>query len=124
MKSNQIESFAQRAASNPAFDVGALRKALSHFHARYQEKTPYKNLMHEATCARFDSLLKKPIETMTPDERVFFVAYVVYRFRNNIFHGNKGVHSWLEYRPQIQLCIGVMQCFVSHFTVGVELKAA
>ena len=38
---------------------------------------------------------------------------VVYRFRNNIFHGNKGVDSWLQYRPQIEKCTNVMQHLIT-----------
>lgn len=34
-------------------------------------------------------------------QRIFFLAIVAYRFRNNMFHGNKGVQSWLLYTKQI-----------------------
>ena len=45
---------------------------------------------------------------------VFFLTFVVYRFRNNIFHGNKRVDAWLRFQPQIQDCIRVMQIMISH----------
>jgi len=124
MKAHQVESFSVRTASSPSFDVARIEDALSHFHSRYQAQTPYKNLMHKDKCERLDALLTKPHDSLTPEERLFFVTYVVYRFRNNIFHGNKGVSSWLEYRPQIQHCTRVMQYLISHSTANVQLKAA
>lgn len=54
------------------------------------------------------------ISDMKPEDMVFFVAFVVYRYRNNMFHGNKGIHSWLQYGEQIRLCTEAMQAFVSH----------
>ena len=45
---------------------------------------------------------------------MYSVVVVVYRFRNNMFHGNKGVASWLRYREQIALCVLAMQEFIAH----------
>ena len=37
-----------------------------------------------------------------------FGLYVIYRFRNNIFHGNKQIFEWLHNREQIEDCIRVL----------------
>ncbi len=83
-----------------------------------QDKTRFMNLMHAQpspkTAAKMAQLLNKSFDSLQPRETVFLVAFTVYRFRNNMFHGNKGVDSWLQYTEQIELCTGVMQRFVSH----------
>ncbi len=59
-------------------------------------------------------LLAKSVNRLSDAESVFLLSFVVYRFRNNIFHGNKGVNSWLSYTEQIELCIRSMMAFVNH----------
>ncbi len=70
--------------------------------------------MHKQKFARMERLLQAVPSALEPADRAFFVALVAYRFRNNMFHGNKGVQSWLRYRPQIDLCTRALQAFVSH----------
>lgn len=43
------------------------------------------------------------------------ILFVVYRFRNNIFHGNKGVNSWIQYTEQIRHCVQVMKVLISQY---------
>jgi len=38
--------------------------------------------------------------------------------RNNIFHGNKGVESWLQFAEQIEMCQGVMQKLIDTSTIA------
>jgi hypothetical protein len=90
-----------------------------HFHARYQYPQKLGNLMPDKkTPARMVDALKKllaiPFEELTKKQVIELLAYVVYRFRNNMFHGAKGVQSWLQYREQIRLCVEVLQVFVSY----------
>ena len=40
-----------------------------------------------------NALLGQPLDSFTTEDEVFFAAGVAYRFRNNMFHGNKGVHT-------------------------------
>lgn len=83
--------------------------ALRHFHARYQEPRRYNNLMHEQKSPELKQILEKHVETLTPSEGIFLLVAVIYRYRNNIFHGNKGVSSWLQFRKQIDWCTKIMQ---------------
>jgi hypothetical protein len=112
-KVENFEAFARNLVSTKGFHSGELRDAAIHFHERYQDKELYRNLMHQKEQPRLVSILSKDFESLSADEIVFFVIFVVFRFRNNIFHGNKGVASWLKFRDQIELCIKVMQTFIT-----------
>jgi hypothetical protein len=70
--------------------------------------------MHKQKDERLSALVKQPFAKLTADEGLYFLVFVIYRYRNNIFHGNKGVQSWLCYREQVQCCIRAMQVMVSH----------
>jgi len=61
---------------------------------------------------KFKKILTKDISNLKPDEVIFFLVLVVYRYRNNIFHGNKGVESWLQFKDQIEYCIRIMQILI------------
>jgi hypothetical protein len=61
----------------------------SHFHSRYQDKRRYKNLMHKQSSKELEDILSKQFDKLSDYQLVFMLLFVVYRFRNNIFHGNK-----------------------------------
>lgn len=42
------------------------------------------------------------------EQKLKFLLYVVFRYRNNMFHGNKCLSSWLKYKIEINHCIKVM----------------
>jgi hypothetical protein len=110
---NRIPAFSEQLVAE-TFDSSRIEAALAHFHMRYQVKERYRQLMHRQHCERMDTLVQRQLESFSEEDRVFFVALVAYRFRNNMFHGNKGVQSWLQYREQIALCTGALERFVSH----------
>jgi hypothetical protein len=68
--------------------------------------------MFENVCEEMDQLRKKDISGFSFSEKIYFSMGVVYRYRNNIFHGNKKVDSWLQYRDCISKCIGMMQLLI------------
>jgi hypothetical protein len=108
-----LQKFAKRLAAD-GYDVEQLLPIASDFHARYQDRSLRSNLMYKQSCPRFENLLGQPFEETSDEERVFLLAVVVYRYRNNMFHGNKGVRSWLQFRRQICFCTEVMQSFITH----------
>lgn len=112
VKAAQIAAYAKRVS--PSICQQSISDAIAHFHARYQDKCRFKHLMYKQEDARLSRLIGLRLAELTDEDRVFFLVFVIYRFRNNIFHGNKGVDSWLRYRDQIQHCIGAMQVFVSY----------
>ena len=70
--------------------------------------------MYEHDEPSIKTLLKKPLDKLSNCEKVFLIVVVVFRYRNNIFHGSKRVESWLQYEKQIKYCIQIMQCLITH----------
>ncbi len=93
---------------NPSVATELLDVA-KYFHERYQDKKLYGNLMHKDKSEEMERILKKNFDTLETDKIIFVLIVVVYRYRNNIFHGNKGVSSWLQFTEQIDKCRLVMQ---------------
>jgi formylglycine-generating enzyme required for sulfatase activity len=106
-------AFSKRVTESPNFYGENFLETGKYFYSRYQNRQRYKNLMHKQTSKELDEILSKGFDNLNPCELVFFLLFVVYRFRNNIFHGNKGVQSWLHYKEQITLCLTIMQPLIS-----------
>ncbi|UCE48372.1 MAG: hypothetical protein JSW47_22595 [Phycisphaerales bacterium] len=113
VKVDKFSEFANRVKDNDAFQKEDLLESGRHFHRRYQDKDRYNNLMHKQKNAKLESILSKQFDALSYYELVFMLLFVVYRYRNNIFHGNKGVESWLKYKEQINFCLRVMQSLIS-----------
>ena len=95
-------------------DANRINDSAEYFHKRYQDKKKYQNLIHSKNGnPRFDEILKKAYTDLTVEEKIFLLTFVTYRYRNNIFHGNKGISSWLKYDKQIKKCIYVLQEFIN-----------
>lgn len=114
MKIDHLNAFAAQLVKKESFDIKIVSGAAFHFHNRYQSAKRYKNLMHKQPSSRMIGLLNVPFDSLKPADIVFLASLVIYRFRNNIFHGNKGVNSWLKFKKQINLCTAAMQSFLSH----------
>lgn len=96
------------------FKVSTMIANVEHFHARYQDKERFKHLMHTQTSKRLSEALSLPVGDLSTEECLYLLVFVAYRFRNNIFHGNKGVDTWLGYSDQIRRCTELLQACVSH----------
>lgn len=109
--SAKIEAFAK---SYPAGDRDEkLSQAAEHFHQRYKDRRLYDNLMHTQPCNKLESLIyQKKYNALSDEESIFLLVWVIYRYRNNIFHGNKRVRSWLNYQEQIGFCVSAMQIII------------
>lgn len=42
------------------------------------------------------------------EEKLAFLLFVIYRYRNNIYHGTKGVNDWIDFYTPIQHCIDAL----------------
>jgi len=113
-KGSELEKHCSRIAEDERFNPLPLIPILEHFHTRYQDEKLYANLMHKNNHPNIKSLLNRPVNALSNRESMFFLISVVYRYRNNIFHGSKGVGSWLKFKPQIEYCIQVMQALITH----------
>ena len=52
----------------------------------------------------FDDTLQRRVDTIDNINKAAFMFYVSYRFRNNMFHGNKKVQRWRDYADQVYRC--------------------
>ncbi len=91
-----------------------LAEIAAKFHARYQDQEKLKHLFREKADATITKLTQRSFEELQKAEVVHFLIYVIFRFRNNMFHGNKGAGSWLKYEEQIKDCTQALQIIVSH----------
>ncbi len=90
-----------------------IESAFIHFHTRYQDKTNYKHLKHNDQHTEvYDAILQSPVVEVSDEDKIQFILYVIFRFRNNIFHGNKGIRSWNKYTTEITYCLVVMMHIV------------
>ena len=108
-----IQKFSERVVGEGC-DPAPLDSALKHFHQRYQDQELYRHLMHGQVSKKMDTLLRQSPGSFSDQVKIFFLAIVPYRFRNNMFHGNKDVHSWLAYTDQIRHCTVSVGHFVTH----------
>ena len=92
------------------------------FHVRYQDKTTWKNLYYKKENSYFKDIRNKKYEELDETEKNKFGLYVIFRFRNNIFHGNKKIESWLKYDEQIRNCISMMLHIMTDKGIKVDAK--
>ena len=63
-------------------------------------------------------LRKNDFKDVTTQEKISLLLFVIYRYRNNIFHGAKSIDQWSQYTDQINDClIGMMNiadCMKKH----------
>lgn len=110
---SDLKGFAREVSDAEGFNRATFEEAGRHFHSRYQDQKRLRNLMHSHEVNILSEILGKPFEEIDDNELLFMLLIVVYRFRNNIFHGNKGVDTWLQYREQIGFCLDAMQSWIS-----------
>lgn len=113
VKIGLLDSFAARVLAE-GYDPAKISTGVEYFHNRYQDVQLYDHLMHRQSSGRMRKILTQECRSLSSEDRIFLATLVTYRFRNNMFHGNKGVQSWLQYSEQIRLCTEMIQDFVSH----------
>lgn len=106
MRKSDIDKAAKRFVSS--YQRLDMNEMFLHFYQRYQDETAFQRLKHNDTDDEFDGILEKQEDQITDKEKIAFLFYVVYRYRNNIFHGNKGIEEWNRYTEQITYCIQFM----------------
>lgn len=116
-----ICEFSKIIANKGKFEVASICEHAMYFHARYQCSKNFRHLMFEKSkkgnsekLSIIEKILKHNAEELTSEQKIYLCAFVAFRYRNNIFHGNKAVDSWLEFEEQICHCIAIMQKFISH----------
>ena len=114
-KVNNLSGFARVVTENNAFQNDDFLEFGRYFHSRYQSKKRYNNLIYKNknNSIEFNGIISTQFDILSDYQLIFMLLFVVYRFRNNIFHGNKGVESWLKYKEQIDFCRRIMQSIIS-----------
>lgn len=79
-----------------------------HFYERYQDRRMYNGLVQGRNWPKIERILDKPFIRVYENEKILLLIFVVYRYRNNIFHGIKTIRQWQNYSYEIQLCIRFM----------------
>lgn len=103
MKINDIKKVSEEFAKfYQNLDVDNIAKK---FHLRYQNKDNYRHLIHKQDNTDFKTIIQKTFANLSTNEKLEMLFFVAYRYRNNIFHGNKKVLSWAKYTEQIKDCI-------------------
>jgi hypothetical protein len=92
------------------------------FHTRYKsDKKKIKNLFNRKSASEqlnhheeeFSKIIAKNFEDLEPEEKYQIALYTIIRYRNNLFHGNKGLSRWLVYKEQIIWCTTLMQFLIT-----------
>ena len=79
---------------------------------KLKEGTPKKDQKKE-----FSELIEKYKQNgaLTNEEKTDFLAQVVYRFRNNIFHVSKGLNTWERFKTEINNCRVIIMSWCEHW---------
>lgn len=107
-RSSKIKEYSRNNINAFQVEGNTLIKIAKKFHSRYQDKRKYKRLRHKDRNQEVDAILDKNFELLSEQEQLTLLLYVIFRYRNNIFHGNKGVSMWNQFDEQINDCIDVM----------------
>jgi len=117
MKYNKISETAEKYVLY--YNELGIENDVKYFYERYQNKHRYRNLKHNSNVPDVDNILNTPYDNLTSKQKLYLLFFVVYRYRNNIFHGSKGIESWTNYSLQIEKCISFMMkivdCHEKHF---------
>lgn len=103
----------------------------NHFYRRYTNKVNgskyisklFPDFGPRGSINKRDSLLfeKRLTEKLTAADKTELMATVIFRFRNNIFHGSKKPYTWPKYEPQIKRCIRTIMIWVDGYSENSEV---
>lgn len=89
-----------------------LEPAIKYFHARYNRNpSKYIELIGDRQGERFfrevaDRVVKHSYkETSKEEDKIHFLIYVIYRWRNNLFHGLKKINDFDDYKEGFEYCL-------------------
>lgn len=96
---------------------------VKHFYNRYKDKNKLRNLCHsDRFCKNSVKLIiEKDYNDLSNKEKLTLMLFVVYRFRNNIFHGNKGIKAWRNYTTEINFCINFMMKVIDVYNSNINV---
>lgn len=98
----------------PYYDKLNMDEITHNFYDRYQNPIFLINLFIKQGhhYRQVKKLLSVNYNELSDKDKVYFMLSVVYRFRNNIFHGSKAIDDWRNYSKEIEKCIIYMMAVV------------
>ena len=88
-------------------------------HLRYQDSEKYRRLTDSRKYKPMEEVLAKKFSELTNVEKMIVMMTTVFRYRNNIFHGNKAIGNWNRYSQEIEYCtefmMSVVDVYKRHF---------
>lgn len=117
----QMEKFAQKKCILESFPK--IETHWKHFFGRYTDKDKGDERIsklfgkkHLNKVSKFKENLELVKKQPTEELKTKLMATIVYRFRNNIFHGAKKSYTWPHYKKQIRHCIGALMTWVDGYS--------
>lgn len=97
--------------------IGDLQGFIEYFHDRYYgDKEKYRHLKNGRKPVEIpDKVVSSSLRRCSIEQKIHFLLFVLFRYRNNMFHGNKGLINWLQYDEQIQSCTKAMCIIVDMY---------
>lgn len=101
------------------FDEMNADEKAQYFHDRYQDEIKYRHLTGSKKYKPMEEVLAKRYTELTNTEKTIVMMTTVFRYRNNIFHGNKAIGDWNKYCKEIEYCtefmMSVVEVYKKHF---------
>lgn len=90
-------------------NIEKLEEYYKYFHTRYQTSSLLKNLFGKRTPNKeIEEIIKK--KDNSNEDKIKLLLFVVFRYRNNMFHGVKEVRTWFsKYSVEINKCVEIMK---------------
>ncbi len=106
MSHNQMRCVAEYASK--MINISKLDDIAFHFFERYQDNRKYMHLAQRQNWNTIERILENQYYELNNYKKTLLMIYIVYRYRNNIFHGIKTIQQWSAFDEEIQRCIEFM----------------
>lgn len=117
MQGKNIDPSAEKLG--PYFDELMAEDKAQYFHDRYQDPEKYRKLTSSKKYKSMERVIQKDYTELSGEEKVVLLMTTVFRYRNNIFHGNKAIDDWTKYSREIEYCtefmMSVVDVYKKHF---------
>ncbi|MBQ9870990.1 MAG: hypothetical protein IJM27_03585 [Eubacterium sp.] len=104
----------------PYFDEMDAEDKAHYFYDRYQNRDAYNRLTSSKKYKSMEEVLEKDYGILNGKEKMILMMTTVFRYRNNIFHGNKAIGDWIKYSKEIEYCtefmMSVVDVYKKHFS--------
>ena len=120
MKGKSIDPMAVKLG--PYFDEMMAENKAQYFYNRYQDAEKYRRLTDSKKYESMERVLHTDYTKLSSEDKFILMMTTVFRYRNNIFHGNKAIGEWNKYSREIEYCtefmMAVVDVYKKHFGEG------